>query len=693
MDKMMTSLPQAISEEETSFDLDRKVADVFAGKVVRKDLVRKVKVGANVPVFVLEYLLGKYCATDDPAAIEAGLRLVNFTLAENFVRPDEAAKAQSRVRERGEHQFIDKVKVRYLADDDKYWAELVNFGSRHVHVPDSYVQKYDRLLLGGVWAQVGVRHLFDEEAGGRNRSPFWIDELKPIQLASFDLADYQDGRRRFSTDEWIDLLVRSIGLEPSFFDRRLKLLLLARLIPLCETNYNLVELGPRGTGKSYAYQELSPYVILLTGPTTVANLFYNMATGKIGLVGLWDAIGFDEVADLQKMPKEVVTTLKTYCESGMFARGKEAITGHASVALFGNTNQPVEVMVRSSHLFVPMPQVIREDMAFLDRLHFYLPGWEVPKMRTEFFTDHYGFVVDYLAEAMRELRHHNYTEMPDRHFSLGSHLNARDVKAVRKTVSGLIKLLHPHGEVEKDDLAEILELALEGRRRVKEQLKKLGSFEYHQTSFSYVDQETRNERYVGVPEAGGRDLIAADPLAPGSVYTASVDDQAKVGLYRLEVGCSPGTGKLRIAGGIEGVMKESIQRAFAYLQAHKVNMGIAQSLDITDFHVEAIDLLTNRTPCEAGVALVVAIYSAIRQQSVLPALVITGDLTIQGNIKPLKSLAEPLQVVMDSGAKRALVPIENKRSFLEVSADIVERVDPVFYGDPMTAATKALGIV
>lgn len=672
-------------------ELDRKASSVFAGKVVRKDLVRKIKVGANVPVFVLEYLLGKYCATDDPAAIEAGMRVVNSTLADNFVRPDEANKAQSIVREKGKHTLIDKVKVRYLSDDDKYWAEFVNFGHKFVHVPDRYIREYDRLLMGGIWAQVEIRHDYDEDAKGK-RSPFWIDSMKPIQLASFDLEEYREGRRQFTTDEWIDLLIRSVGLEPSHFGRRLKLLFLARLIPLCEQNFNLIELGPRGTGKSYAFQEISPYVILLTGPTTVANLFYNMASGKMGLVGLWDSIAFDEVADLQKMPKEVITTLKTYCESGTFARGKDALTGSASIALFGNTNQPVEIMVRSSHLFAPLPDVIREDMAFLDRIHFYLPGWEVPKMRMEYFTDGYGFVVDYLAEALRELRRHNFTEVIDRSFSLGSHLNARDVKAVRKTVAGLIKLLYPTGDLTKEELSEILDLALEGRRRVKEQLKKMGSFEYHQTSFSYIDSETREERYVGVPEEGGRDLIATDPLAPGSVYSVSVDDQGRAGLYRLEVGCSHGTGKLKVAGGIEGTMRESIQRAFAYIQGHKVDMGIGQSFDTTDFHVEAIDLLTNRVPCDAGIGLVVAIYSALKKHSALPALLILGDLSIQGNIKAVRSLAEPLRMGMDNGARRALIPIENKRHFLDVSADIMERVDPIFYGDPFTAAMKALGL-
>jgi ATP-dependent Lon protease len=672
--------------------LDKKAASVFAGKVVRKDLVRKVKVGANVPVFVLEYLLGKYCATDDPIAIDAGLRVVNTTLSSNFVRPDEANKAQSLVKDKGKHTLIDKVQVRYVSDDDKHWAELKNFGHKFVHVPEHYLRQYDRLLMGGIWAQVELKHQYDEEATGK-RSPFWIEGLKPIQIATFDLDEYRECRRQFVAEEWIDLLLRTIGMEPSHFNRRLKLLFLVRLLPLCEHNYNLVELGPRGTGKSYAYQELSPYTILLTGPTTVANLFYNMASGKMGLVGIWDAIGFDEVADLQKMPKEVVTTLKTYCESGTFARGKDSLSGMASIAMFGNTNQPVEVMVRSSHLFMPMPDVIREDMAFLDRIHFYLPGWEVPKMRVEFFTEHYGFVVDYLAEALRELRKHNFTEAIDRHFSLGSHLNARDVKAVRKTVSGLVKLVYPHGEFSKEELSELVELALEGRRRVKEQLKKMGSFEYHQTSFSLIDNDSREEKFVGVPEQGGRDMISTDPLAPGSVYTASVDDQGKVGLYRLEVGCSPGTGKLKIAGGIVGPMKESIQRAFAYLMGQKVKMGVGQQVDTTDFHIEAIDLLSNHVSCECGVALVVAVYSAVKRQSVQAGLVILGDLSIQGNIKSVRSLAEPLQVTMDNGARRALVPLENKRSFLEVSGDIVERVDPVFFSDPMTAAMKALGIM
>jgi len=668
--------------------LDDKANRVFAGKVVRKDLVRKVKVGANVPVFVLEYLLGKYCASSDEMAIQMGLQVVNDTLADNYIRPDESTKAQSKVKEAGKHTFIDKVKVRLV--DSQYWADVTNFGHRFVHVPDHYVRDFDRLLTGGIWAQVDMRFEYDEETKGKY--PFWIDKLTPIQLATFDLEDYRRLRAEFTTDEWLDLMLRSMGYEPSTMERRLKLLFLTRLIPFCERNYNLVELGPRGTGKSYAIQELSPYSALLTGPTTVANLFGHMMGKQKGMVMIWDVVGFDEVADLQKMPKEVITTMKTYCESGQFQRGQEAMAGYASIAMFGNTQQPIDVMVQTGHLFAPMPDVIRDDMAFIDRLHFYLPGWEVPKMHNEHFTDHYGFVVDYLAEALRDLRKHNYTEIIDHHFALGSHLNARDRKAVRRTVSGLVKILHPHGQVSRDDLEDLLQLALEGRRRVKEQLKKMGSFEYYQTSFSYQISETGQEKFVGIPEQGGRDLISPDPLAPGTVYSASVSGDGTVGMYRIEISLSSGTGKLKPAGGISGALKESINRAFSYLLANKHAFGVGREVDTSDFHVEVIDLLGNKVEAELGVAFFVAAYSILRKAPPQPGLLVLGDMSVQGNIKPVRSLTEPLQVGMDNGAKRALVPIENKRQFLDVNPEVLEQVDPIFYGDLRQAGFKALGL-
>ena len=544
---------------------------------------------------------------------------------------------------------------------------------------------FERLLTGGVWAQVEVE--WDESD---SKAPFSISQLTPIQLASFNLEEYRKLRTQFSTEEWIDLLIRSMGYEPSQFSQRLKLLFLLRLIPLCERNYNLVELGPRGTGKSFAVQELSPYAALLTGPTTVANLFGHMSGKVKGMVSIWDVVGFDEVADLQKMPKEVITTMKTYCESGQFQRGAESFAGDASIAMFGNTQQPIDVMVQTGHLFAPMPDIIRDDRAFIDRLHCYLPGWEVPNMRNEFFTDHYGFVIDYLAEALRDLRKLNYTELCDSHFGLGSHLNTRDRKAVRRTVSGLVKIIHPHGEPSKEDLEDIVKLAIECRRRVKEQLKKMGSFEYSQTSFSYSDNETGEEHFVGVPEQGGQDLIAAEPMAPGSVYATSVTGDGTVGLYRLEVSIAAGSGKLKPAGGISGPMKESIQRAFAYLQANKNAFSISHEADSYDFNVEAIDLLGNKVGAEVGVAFFVAAFSAIRRAPARAGMLIFGDMSIQGNIKAARSLVEPLQVAMDNGARCALIPSENRRSFLEVNTDVIDKIDPVFYNDVKTATFKGL---
>jgi ATP-dependent Lon protease len=663
--------------------LDDKVNQVFAGKCVRKDLVRSVKVGANVPVFVLEYLLGKYCASSDSAAIELGLAVVRDTLANNYIRPDEATKAQSKVKQKGRYTFIDKVKVRLVGST--YVAECVNFGSSNLRIADEDVHAFERLLTGGVWAQVEVE--WDETD---SKAPFSISQLNPIQLATFNLEEYRKLRTQFSTEEWIDLLIRSIGYEPSEMSQRLKLLFLLRLIPLCERNYNLVELGPRGTGKSFAVQELSPYAALLTGPTTVANLFGHMSGKVKGMVSIWDVVGFDEVADLQKMPKEVITTMKTYCESGQFQRGAESFAGDASIAMFGNTQQPIDVMVQTGHLFAPMPDVIRDDMAFIDRLHCYLPGWEIPKMRNEFFTDHYGFVIDYLAEALRDLRKLNYTELCDTYFGMGTHLNTRDRKAVRRTVSGLVKIIHPHGAPSKEDLEEILKLAIEGRRRVKEQLKKMGSFEYSQTSFSYSDNETGEEHFVGVPEQGGQDLIAAEPMAPGSIYATSVTGDGTVGLFRLEVSIAGGSGKLKPAGGISGAMKESITRAFAYLQANKHAFSIGHEADIYDFNVEAIDLLGNKVEAEVGVAFFIAAFSAIRRAPARAGMLVIGDMSIQGNIKAARSLVEPLQVAMDNGARCALIPAENKRSFLEVSTDVIDKIDPIFYNDVKTATFKAL---
>ena len=670
-------------------ELDKKVTEIFAGKVVRKDLVRQVKVGANVPTYVLEYLLGKYCATDDPVAVEAGLRLVHNTLTDHIIRPDEAMKAQSRVKERGQQRYIDKVLVRL--DGAKYWAEVVNFGHRYIHVPDTFVRRYERLLEGGVWAQVDIEFRGEEEVGGKTR-PFFITDLKPIQVASFSLENYCIARRELTTDEWLDLLIRSIGFEPSHFSRRVKLLMLMRLVPMIQRNFNLIELGPRGTGKSFVYRDLSPYAILISGgKTTVANLFYNMSTRRVGLVGMWDVVAFDEVAGIRFSDKTAIQILKDYMESGSFSRGREELVAEASIVFNGNINQPVDVLVRSSTLFQPLPEEM-QDMALIDRLHFYLPGWEMPKMHNEFFTDHYGFVVDYLAEAVRELRRRNYTEAFDRYFSLGSHLSTRDARAVRRTVSGLVKLLHPDGDASREEVQEYLELALEGRRRVKEQLKKMGAFEYYQTSFSYIDTEAMQEHFVGVPEEGGQRLISQDPMPPGSVYTAAITDNGTVALHRIEISRMSGSGKLRVTGKPDRAMKESILTAFDYIKANKTRLGIERDIDSYDFHVQIVDLMHSKEGSQGGVAFFVALYSLLRDKPVQASLVVLGEMTIQGNILPVRSLVEPLQVTMDNGAKRVLIPVGNRRHFIEIPPDMLERVDMIFYSEPLAAALKALGM-
>ncbi len=671
--------------------LDAKANAVFPGKVVRKDLVRRVKVGANVPVYVLEYLLGRYAASDDEATIQVGLRVVDETIARNFVRPDEAERVRSLVKERGSHTIIDKVRVRLLDSEDKYWAELVNFGHKHVHMPAYYLAQYERLLQGGIWAQLDLEYRADEEACGRQR-PFYITSIKPIQLASFRLNEYLEGRTQFTTDQWLDLLIRTIGFEPSQLSRRLKLLFLLRLAPMVERNFNLVELGPRGTGKSFVYREVSPYSILVSGgKTTVANLFYNMASGKMGLVGLWDVVAFDEVAGIEFSDRTAVQILKDYMESGSFSRGREELVADASMVFLGNINVPVEMLVKTSHLFQPLPEAM-QDMALIDRFHCYLPGWEAPKMRSDLLTDHFGFVVDYLAEALRDLRAQNFTDVIDGRFSLGSQLNVRDAKAVRKTVSALVKLLHPNRDVGDDDLREYLALALECRRRVKEQLKKLGSFEYYQTAFSYIDERTMQEHVVGVPEQTGRDLLSPDPLPPGSVYAAGLGTDDRVTLRRVEVAAMSGAGALRITGSLERAVKDSIVTAFDFIRARQRELGVERELGAHDYHVQVIDLASGGEGDGIGVAFLVALYSLLKERAAQPALVILGNMTIQGNIIAARSLQEPLQMAMDNGARRALIPLENKRSFLEVPGDVMERVDPIFYSDPLTAALKALGV-
>lgn len=670
--------------------LDQKLINAFAGKVVRKDLLHQIKGGENVPSYVLEYLLGRYCSSDDEVEIQAGIAAVKDTLHKNYFRQDEANKAQALVERNGRHRFIDRIEVRFVPSETKYWASMDNFGYARIHIPDEFHRRYERLLEGGIWAIIDLEYHAPEESG-KGASPFHVMDLKPIQLARFDFDDFCEGRRAFTTDEWLDVLTRSVGLEPMRFDARRKMLLLTRLIAFVEKNYNFIELGPRGTGKSYAFSEFSPYAILISGgKASTANLFYNNARRKVGLVGYWDVVAFDEVGGMKVTEPDAIQIMKDYMANGRFSRGITQVHADASLVFIGNLNQPVEMLVASAgtDLFQPLPREF--DLAVIDRFHFYLPGWELPKNSKAILTDHYGFVTDYAAEAFRALRKQNRYDALEGRFRLGSHVEGRDANGIKRTASGLLKLLFPHGEFTKDELRMCLDLAMEGRRRVKEQLKKRGSFEFHRTTFTWIDVEDGREAVVAVPEQGGRGAISPDPLPPGTVYAAFAGE-SRVGLMRLEVAVAPGTGKLRTPSGMPKGLKESLQRSWSLLQSVKERQGFAADLAQKDLAVEAVDLSGGGADGECGVAFYVALLSAIQGRNLQAATVILGDVSVQGNIKQLPSINESLQISLDNGALRVLVPIANKSQFSGLSEEIVEKLDIVFYGDVDRAVLKAAG--
>lgn len=675
--------------------LDQKLTTHFAGRVVRKDLVRQMKSGFNVPVYVLEYLLGQYCSSTDPEIINQGLTHVREILSQNYVRPDESEKVKAIIRQKGRHRLIDKVKARLDTNVNHFWAELVNLGVRDALIGDEDVHLYDKLLMGGIWAIADLTYNPDFQEQGAVH-PFFIQRLKPIQYGSTDSRDFIAGRAHFTTGEWLDVILRTIGMEPNHPDLtyRKKLLHLVRLIPMVETNYNLIELGPRGTGKSFVYREISPYTILISGgQTTVAQLFINLSTGRVGLVGLWDVVAFDEVAGIRFRDPDGIQILKDYMESGSFSRGKEEVPAEAGIVFNGNIDGDIGMLVKTSHLLQPLSEHL-QDLAFIDRLHFYLPGWEMDKMQPDYFSTHYGFVVDYVTEVWRGLRKTSYANVIDEHFSLGSHLNQRDVRAVRKTVSGLIKLLHPHGEYLRDELQEYLELALEGRRRVKEQLRRMGGLEYWAVNFSYLDQETRQESFVVVPEQGGGGLITPGQLDPGITFSVGTDQaDGRLAIFRVEVQNNKGTGKLRITGAPSRAIREAVHTAHTYLKTQGSRLGLNKNPDDYDLHVQLVNLMQSKEGSETGVAFFVGMVSSLLGKPVLESLVILGEMSIRGGLLKVGLLTDRLQLAMDNGAKRVLLPAENKRDFADIPSDVLDKLQIIFYSDPVNAAFRALELV
>lgn len=690
--------------------IKRKLRQYFDGRIVRKDLTKKIKEGANVPVYVLEFLLGQYCSSDDPEIIEQGVENVKKILADNFVRPDEAQKILSMLRQRGSHTVIDKLTVSLNIKKDMYEAEFSNLGLSGIPIDEEYPTRFDRLLCGGIWCIVRLE--YDSNAdydsgivsadGERLRSkkknqienPIKIINLNPIQMPHVDINDLKEGRRHFSKEEWIDVLLRSIGMEPDMLNEREKWLLLTRMVPLVENNFNLCELGPRSTGKSHLYKEISPNSILVSGgQTTVANLFYNMGRKTVGLVGLWDCVAFDEVAGINFKDKDGIQIMKDYMASGSFARGKEEKAASASMVFVGNINQSVDSLLKTSSLFDPFPSEMGTDTAFLDRIHCYLPGWEVPKFRPEHFTDDYGFITDYLAEFVRELRKEQYGDALDKYFRLGKNLNQRDTIAVRKMVGGFVKLLYPNGEFTKEDLEEILILSLEMRRRVKEQLKKLGGMEFYDVNFSYIDNETFEERYVSVPEQGGGKLIPEGMCNPGQVYTVSNGKSGMIGVFRLESQMLPGSGKFDRTGiGTDRDAKEASNTAFNYLKANGKRISGTISTTNKDYIINYQDLQGIGMTGKLALPTLVALCSIALGKPVLSGLVVLGEISISGTMMKVDELANTLQVCLDSGAKKVLVPATSFADLATVPPELASSFQLIPYVSAEDAVFKALGV-
>ena len=672
--------------------IDQKLRQFFDGKIVRKDLTKKIKEGANVPVYVLEFLLGQYCSSDDPEVIETGVANIKRILADNYVRPDESQKILSVLRQRGMHTVIDKITVNLNMKKDTYEAEFSNLGIKNIPISEEYPAKFDRLLCGGIWCIVQLEYEFLEEE--KNAPPIRIRKLTPIQMPHVDIEELKAGRKNFTEEEWLEVMLRSCGYEPDKLNDRERWLLLARMLPLVENNFNLCELGPRSTGKSHIYKEISPNSILVSGgQTTVANLFYNMGRKTVGLVGLWDCVAFDEVAGINFKDKDGIQIMKDYMASGSFARGKEEKAATASMVFVGNINQSVDVLLKTSSLFDPFPPEMGMDTAFLDRMHCYIPGWEIPKFRPEHFTNDYGFITDYLAAFIRELRKEQYGDALDKYFRLGKNLNQRDTIAVRKMVGGMIKLLYPDGVFTKEQLEEILKFALEMRRRVKEQLKKLGGMEFYDVNFSYIDNDTFEEHFVSVPEQGGGKLIPEGMCNPGQVYTVSQGKSGMIGAFRLESQMLPGSGKFERTGlNSDGKCKEAANTAFNYLKANGNRISSAISTTTKDYIINYQDLQGIGMTERLALPTLIALCSIALGKPTLSSLAVLGEISIAGTMLKVDELANVLQVCLDSGAKKVLLPITSAADLGLVPADLIGCFNLVFYQSAEDAVYKALGV-
>lgn len=675
-------------------DLDKKLLEHFRGFVVKKDLVLSVKVGANVPVFVLEYLIANSCSTDDDEKIRTGMENVKKVLSEHYVNPEESSLIHSKIREKGRYKIIDKISVELDSKKDIYWAKLQNSNIKNGNISDGLVKQHEKMLMGGIWAIIDVEYDPNIKIG-QNIFPFVITEIKPIQLSSFDNSKIINKRKEFTKSEWLDILLRSCGYEPSAegVTDRIKMLLLSRLLPMVESNFNFIELGPRSTGKSFVFKELTPYAVLISGgQATVAKLFVHGSTGKVGAVGQWDAICFDEATDKIFKDRDAVPLMKDYMESGSFSRAGTGgeITGVASIILNGNINQPVETVLQTSHLFSPLSDEVSSDTAFLDRIHFYLPGWEMIKFSPQHFTSSFGFSTDYFSEALKSLRRVTYTDVIEKYFSLGAHLKQRDTKPVKKTISGFVKLLHPDGDYTKEDIKEYVEVALEMRRRVKEQLKRIGGMEFWDTNFSYIDKETQEEYFVGLPEEKGSHLIENTPLSPGTCYSSTSDGE-NVALVRIETVAVTGTGKLNITGVNNTAVKENIKNTYQYIKANeKTILSDKHSLKNYDITIQVTNLLGASVSSGIGSAVYIAIVSALYKKNLKAGLAVLGNISVGGAIERVINFTDKVTMLSENGAKSVIVPMDNLNELSDVPPTVLGNTDVPFYQNNQMLMQKAV---
>ena len=704
-------------------ELDRKVIDVFPGKVVRKDLTALMKKGANVPTYVLEYLLGMYCATDDEEAIAVGIEKIKHILSENYVKPDQSEYVKSKIKENGQYTIIDKITVFFDDHEDKYIARFTNLKMDPFEVGSDLVVHNEKLLIGGIWCIIRIEYVglgkddddqddeYEEDIFGNRKkkkklkkrrsrydSPFNIASLKPIQMPNLDLDEFRESRDQFTKDEWMTLILRSAGYEPDELTQKQKLHYLLRFVPFVQKNYNLVELGPRGTGKSHVYSELSPYSILMSsGTTTVSNMFYNMSSHRVGLVGNWDCIAFDEVAGITQASGDMVQIMKNYMANGTFARGSDSISSDASIAFEGNTFRSVAEMLRTTNLFEPFPDAFNNDSAFFDRIHAYLPGWETPKLRASLFTVNYGLISDCFSEFCHAMRRYDYTNSFSNYFALNDNYNTRDDTAVRRTFSGMAKLLYPNEQMTKEETREILEYAIECRRRVKEQLRKMNPAEFSDVAMGYIDLETNEEIIVNLPEISDGTLVFDGLEPPGYVYGLGRSVNKTIGIYRLENKLVDGTGvfatkNMEGLAGAPKTVKDSITAAFNYFgeNCKKLCSG---SYEGFDYSLYFNDLQNRGASDEISVAEVVGLFSGLTNRAVMPSLVICGRVVMSGSMMPVTNELEELFVAaVNAGAKRIMLPADSMIDYEKMKGDLKKQIEVIFYSTPLDAARKALGV-